>query len=139
VAWEGFVGPLNARAVPGYRLLESERRPEELEFGEDMLYAAAVHAGWLAGEPDEVVDLPDVQIICSATPRPTSSWWRATFGRRGDTRPWPMPDDERLVAHPFQVLVIDIETGEITDSGSTHQAPDLGSLGDVVTHRDTDG
>jgi hypothetical protein len=45
-----YVGPLNDRAAgPGYRLFQSERRPEDLE---DMLYTAAIQAGWLAGGPN---------------------------------------------------------------------------------------
>jgi hypothetical protein len=74
VAWQQSVGPLNGRAAgPGYRLSASERRPEELEFGEDMLYTAAVRAGWLVGEPDEVADVPDVQITVSVARR-NPSW-----------------------------------------------------------------
>jgi len=47
MACQSFEGPLNGRAAgPGYRLLETERRPEDLEFGEDMLYTAAIRAGW---------------------------------------------------------------------------------------------
>lgn len=70
VSWGRQVGPLNGRAAgPGYRLLESERSPEDLEFAEDLLYTAAVQAGWLAGQPDEVVDVPDVQITVAVTRR----------------------------------------------------------------------
>jgi hypothetical protein len=43
--------------------------PEDLEFAEDLLYTAAVQAGWLAGQPDEVVDVPDVQITVAVTRR----------------------------------------------------------------------
>lgn len=74
VQWQQFVGPLNGRAAgPGYRLLESERSPEELEFGEDMLYTAAVHAGWLRDEPGWVSDIPDARITV-AVARRNPSW-----------------------------------------------------------------
>lgn len=46
------------------------------------------------------------------------------------------PPEERLVSYPFQTLVVNIETGQITDSGSSNQCPDLASLGVVVTDRD---
>ena len=74
VAWQQSVGPLNGRAAgPGYRLSEGERRPEEVEFGEDMFYTAAVRAGWLSGEPDAVADVPDVHITVSVARR-NPSW-----------------------------------------------------------------
>ena len=208
VAWQQRVGPLNGRAAgPGYRLLESERRSEEFEFGEDMLYTAAVQAGWLAGHPDEVVDVPDVRIAVSVARR-NPSWEAFASGtgdlgaapaaappilcaidesellalarkvaarsgdpnpeliqhargsrfdvtrttgstvfsdapsyivvmkgrfRRRQSRPSARPPDEQFVSYPFQTVVIDIETGKITDSGSSNQAPDLTSLGEVVT------
>jgi hypothetical protein len=228
VAWQQSVGPLNGRAAgPGYRLSESERRTEELEFGEDLLYTAAVHAGWLSGEPDEVADIPDVRITVSVAPRnrswetcansaapshnpgaasvsPTGSPGRGsppseaqTIGaidesellalaldvavRMGDPnpmliqhargtryevtrttgsivfsdapsyivamqgnfrtrRPSPprhlIPNDQQFLSYPFQTLVIDTETGQITDSGSSNQCPNLASLGEVVTDHD---
>jgi hypothetical protein len=188
-------------------LLESDRRPEELEFGEDMLYTAATHAGWLAGDPSEVVDVPDVRIAVSVArrnprweafasgaadlgtappaaaptvsaidesellalarevaarsgdPNPeliqhargsrfdvTRTTGSTVFGdapsyivvmkgsfRRGRSRPDARPTEEQSVSYPFQTVVIDIETGKITDSGSSNRAPDLTSLGDVVT------
>jgi hypothetical protein len=65
-----YAGPLNARAAgPGYRLLESERSPKDLEFGEDMLYTAAIRAGWLSGENDEITEIPDVEITVGITRR----------------------------------------------------------------------
>lgn len=70
IVWHQQRGPLNGRAAgPGYRLLESERTQEDLEFGEDMLYTAAVQAGWLTGEEGEVIDVPDVQITVSVACR----------------------------------------------------------------------
>lgn len=227
VAWQRVVGPLNARAAgPGYRLLKSERRSEELEVGEDLLYTAAVHAGWLSGDPDEVVDVADVRVAVGIARRnPT---WEAyassdhardpggayscptgpagsgsppsaqqvvgaiderellalaldAAGRAGDPDPVLIqhargtrfevtrttgsvvfsdapsyivvmlgnfrarrprrpdrrqPDDAECVSYPFQILVFDIETGQITDCGSSHQRPDLAPLGDVVTDHD---
>jgi hypothetical protein len=231
VAWQQSVGPLNGRAAgPGYRLSASERRPEELEFGEDMLYTAAVRAGWLVGEPDEVADVPDVQITVSVARR--NPRWEAlgnsaagsrdevaasvtpthspdedpppraapmigaveesellalaleVAARAGDPDPEliqhargsrydvtrttgsivfseapsyivvmkgtfrarrPRPprhrytDDEEFVSYRFQTLVVDIETGQITDSGSSNHCPDLASLGAVVTDHDARG
>jgi hypothetical protein len=207
IAWQQSVGPLNGRAAgPGYRLSESERRPEDREFGEDMLYTAATHAGWLAGDSDEVVDVPDVRIAVSVARRnprweafangasdlgtappaaPTVSaidesellaLARELAGRCGDpdpeliqhargsrfdvtrttgsivfsdapsyivvmkgdfrghrSRPGARPDDEQSFSYPFHTVVIDIETGNITDSGASNQAPDLTPLGDIVT------
>lgn len=230
VAWQQSVGPLNGRAAgPGYRLLESERRPEDLEFGEDLLYAAAVRAGWLGREPGEVAEVPDVQISIGvarrnprweafaaseasagrprsrpahltqagpadedASPRQAETFgaiderqlltmalsvaaragdpnpeliqhargsrfdvtgttgsvvfsdapsyivvMKGNFGAPGPHRPiHPVTCDESVVAYPFQIIVIDAETGQITDSGSSSQSPDLRPLGEVVTFRD---
>ena len=70
MACQAFVGPLNGRAAgPGYRLLEGERRSEDLELGEDMLYTAAIRAGWLSGNGAEVADVPDVHIIVGVASR----------------------------------------------------------------------
>lgn len=229
VAWQQFVGPLNGRAAgPGYRLLESERRPEDLEFGEDLLYAAAVRAGWLGEEPEEVAEVPDVQITIGVARR--NPRWEAfatasassgdpdtapstptgpadedssprhgeTIGaiderellatalgvaaRAGDPNPELIqhargsrfdvtrttgsivfsdapsyivvmkgsfrarapqrsmradPSEDSVVSYPFQILVVDAKTGQITDSGSDRQSPDLTPLGEVVTDRDT--
>ena len=46
---------------------------------------------------------------------------------------------EEFVSYPFQTLVIDIKTGQLTDSGSSNQCPDLASLGEVVTDHDARG
>jgi len=48
-------------------------------------------------------------------------------------------NDEEFVAYRFQTLVVDIETGQITDSGSSNHWPDLASLGAVVTDHDARG
>jgi hypothetical protein len=56
-------GPLNGRAAgAGYRLRENERRAEDLEFGEDMLYTAAITAGWLTQNRDAFVDVDDGEV-----------------------------------------------------------------------------
>jgi hypothetical protein len=47
----------------------------------------------------------------------------------------PYAEDEQWVSYPFQTLVIDMDSGRITDSGSSHHRPDLASLGDIVTDR----
>jgi hypothetical protein len=39
------------------------------------------------------------------------------------------------VSYSVQVLVVSIETGQITDSGGGNEYPDLGSVGPVLTHR----
>lgn len=55
-----YVGPLDARAVKAPRLVRSDRRPDEFEAVEDMLYTAAAYAGWLS--PDQTGELRgDVQ------------------------------------------------------------------------------
>jgi hypothetical protein len=70
MACQVYEGPLNGRAAGhGYRLLEAERRPEDLEFGEDMLYTAAIRAGWLSGDGTEAADVPDVHITVGVTRR----------------------------------------------------------------------
>ncbi len=172
-----------------------------------MLFTAAVQAGWLAGDPGQVVDVPDVRIAVSVARR--NPRWEAfasgsadlgaaspaaapivsaidesellalareVAGRSGDpnpeliqhargsrfdvtrttgstvfsdapsyivvmkgsfrrrvTRPRGHLTDEQLVSYPFQIVVIDIETGKITDGGCSNRAPDLTSLGEVVT------
>jgi hypothetical protein len=210
VAWQQRVGPLSGRAAgPDYRLLESERRPDDLEFDEDMLYTAAVQAGWLTGAADEVVEVPDVRItvgvarrhprweaFASGTAEPGGALPPAAppagaidenellalalevAARKGDPNPEliqhargsrfdvtrttgsivfsdtpsyiivmkgnfrarrPRPpsqsrsNDEEFVSYLIQTLVVDIETGKISDSGSSNRAPDLTSLGEVVT------
>jgi hypothetical protein len=59
---------------------------------------------------------------------------KGNFRARRASRPGHRyPDDEQSVSDPFQTLVIDIETGQITDSGSSNHCPDLASLGEIVT------
>jgi hypothetical protein len=46
------------------------------------------------------------------------------------------PEAEAFVEYPIQVLVTDIASGQVTDSGSTFDYPDLASVGAVITdHR----
>ena len=60
---QGYGGPLNAKAIKGLRLTDSERRPDDYDSFEDMLYTAAFHAGWLAPNHTSHADLPDVEIV----------------------------------------------------------------------------
>ena len=70
VAWQQQVGPLSGRAAgPGYRLLESEFGARERGRGDLLLRAAAVQAGWLEGDPGEILELPEVQIAVSVARR----------------------------------------------------------------------
>jgi hypothetical protein len=220
VAWERYEGPFDRCAVgSGYRLLDKDRRTKDHEFFEDMLYTAAVSAGWLTGNPDELAEVADVRItiavarrnprweahvaasssiagmsLSAATgpeetdqPAPTALAIEArellaralevaarfgdpnpeliqhAYGSRfeltrttgsidfsgapscmvvmkGNFRaPRPRPprhepsDDEEFFSYPFQTFVIDLETGKITDSGSSTTSPDLASLPEVVT------
>jgi hypothetical protein len=59
VVIQRYEGPLHGRAVPGLRLVEPESRVEDFDVYEDMLYTAAVTAGWLspegAGQVNEVL------------------------------------------------------------------------------------
>jgi hypothetical protein len=41
--------------------------------------------------------------------------------------------EDEFVSYSVQVLVVDIETGQVTDSGGGHDYPDLASVGPVVT------
>ena len=61
---------------------------------------------------------------------------KGNFRARRQTSPGHRyPDDEQFVSYPFQTLVIGIETGQITDSGSSDRCPDFASLGEVITDR----
>jgi hypothetical protein len=206
--WQQSIGPLNPRAAGhGYRLLASEGDPEDLEFGEDMLYTAAVQAGWLTGTADEIVDISDVRILVGVARR--NPRWE-TFARGaadpGEAPPAPAPvvggidesallplarkvaaqsgdpnpeliqhargsrfeltqttgsvvfsdapsyivvmkgnfhtrrtnrrarpTDAPLASYSFRTIVIEIETGKITDSGCSDHAPDLTALDAVIT------
>jgi hypothetical protein len=84
-----------------------------------------------------------------AVTKTTGSWVRsddpsyliAMRGRFTARRPRPpgyfrdhpdAPRDE-LMSYPVQVLVVEIRSGRITDSGSSSNYPDLASVGPVVT------
>jgi hypothetical protein len=56
---------LHGRAVPRIWLVENERRPEDFDYLEDMLYTAAIRAGWLSDDAqgEAVADVPDVDIL----------------------------------------------------------------------------
>lgn len=64
-AYQRYEGPLNARAVPGIWLVDSERRAEDFDYLEDMLYTAAIQVGWLPRDTDGqvVVEVPDIEIL----------------------------------------------------------------------------
>jgi hypothetical protein len=65
--------------------------------------------------------------------------FRARRAPRPPLRRRDVPAGEEFVSYPVQVLVFDVLTGQITDSGSSIQQPDLTPLGDVVTDQDTRG
>jgi hypothetical protein len=59
-------------AGPGYRLTEGERHLENIgygRYGEDMLYTAAIRAGWLTGAEGEIVDVPNVHLTVGIASR----------------------------------------------------------------------
>ena len=64
-ACQRYEGPLNAQAIRGIRLVESERRAEDPDYLEDMLYTAAIQVGWLPRDADgqAVVEVPDIEIL----------------------------------------------------------------------------
>ena len=65
VAYKRYEGPLHVRAVPGIRMVDSERHAEDFDYLEDMLYTAAVRAGWIsrADGPRAVAEIPCVAIV----------------------------------------------------------------------------
>jgi hypothetical protein len=68
-----YDGPLWAVA-PGVRVVEGEARTDFDTF-EDMLYAAAVRAGWLAADDHRqaVCEVPDVDIVVRVTLPPSNA------------------------------------------------------------------
>ena len=72
-AYQRYEGPLHARAVPGIGLIDSERRADDFDYLEDMLYSAALRAGWLSGDAQKqtVAEVPDVDILIGITRRPS--------------------------------------------------------------------
>jgi len=69
VAYQRYEGPLHVRAVPGIWLNDSERRAEDFDYLENMLYTAALRSGWLSRDPQgpPVAEVPDALI--GVTPR----------------------------------------------------------------------
>jgi hypothetical protein len=207
VVWQESLRPLSGRAAgPGFLLMPGDRHLEELEFGENVLYSAAVHAGWLTLDPGEVVDVAEVRITVSARQR--NPRWEAHANRDPSHNETPSPaapligaqDETNMLAHAlevaardgdpnpeliqhargsrfvvtrttgstvfsdapsyifvmkgdfnphhsrpqsapgrperhyrFRTLVFDVRTGKITDTGGSNEAPDLTSLGEVIT------
>jgi hypothetical protein len=75
-AYQRYEGPLHVRAVPGIWLIDSERRPEDFDYLEDMLYTAALRTEWLSRDPQgpPLAEVPDVEILIGVTPRDSSGW-----------------------------------------------------------------
>jgi hypothetical protein len=80
-----------------------------------------------------------------AATRTTGSWvcsdepsyliaMRGDFSAPRPTPPTISPTDveHRVMAYPVQVLVVAVASGRVTDSGSSSDYPDLGSVGAVV-------
>jgi hypothetical protein len=68
VICQHYVGPLWAVA-PRVRVVAGEARTEDFDTFEDMLYSAAVRAGWLAADDHRqaVCEVPDVDIVVRVT------------------------------------------------------------------------
>ena len=59
---------------------------------------------------------------------------RGEFSAARPTPPTVRPTDgqDRVMAYPVQVLVVEVASGRVTDSGSSSEYPDLRSVGPVV-------
>lgn len=59
---------------------------------------------------------------------------RGRFSARRPRPPVATPTEavEEFMSYPVQVLVVEIESGRVTDSGLSPDYPDLGSVGPVV-------
>jgi hypothetical protein len=58
---------------------------------------------------------------------------RGDFSAPRPTPPIPPTDaQDRVMAYPIQVLVVEIASGRVTDSGSSPDYPDLSSVGPAV-------
>jgi hypothetical protein len=113
VVWQQSVGPLSGRAAgPGFLLMPGDRHLEELEFGENVLYSAAVHAGWLTLDPDEVVDVAEVRITVSARRR-NPRWEAHASGDPPNETPSPVApsvsaqDETKMLAHALEIATRD--------------------------------
>jgi hypothetical protein len=80
-----------------------------------------------------------------AATKTTGSWVRSDelsylIAMRGDfSAPRPTPPtirptaaQDRVMAYPVQVLVVEVASGRVTDSGSSSAYPELSSVGPVV-------
>ncbi len=84
VVWQRTIGPLSGqRAGLGLLLMPGDRHLEDLEFGENSLYSAAVRAGWLTIGPAQVMDVAAMQITVSVRRRNPS--WEAYAHGDADT------------------------------------------------------
>ncbi len=63
--------PRSHRPILRQALSARERRAEDFDYLEDMLYTAALRAGWLAGaaQREAAAELPDVDILIGITRR----------------------------------------------------------------------
>jgi hypothetical protein len=81
-----------------------------------------------------------------AATKPTGSWVRShepsylIAMRGGFSAPRPTPPtirpthaQDRVMTYPVHVLVVDVASGRVTDSGSSSDYPALSSVGPVVT------
>jgi hypothetical protein len=67
--YQRYEGPLSGRAVPGIHLIETERRDEDFDHLEDMLYGAARRAGWITSTADPTLAaIPEIEIRVGITP-----------------------------------------------------------------------
>jgi hypothetical protein len=111
----------------------------------------ALHAAARAGDPSPDL-IQHTTGTREAATKTTGSWvhgdepsylvaMRGKFSARRPSRPREQHGGadrlaDRVVAFSAKVLVVSIETGRVTDSGSSNQYPDLASVGPVVTdHR----
>ena len=61
---QAYEGPLHGRAAAGVRLVEGEWNVEDFDAFEDMLYTAAMCAGWVhvANQSHAIGEVPDVEV-----------------------------------------------------------------------------
>lgn len=112
MVWQHRVGPLDSAAVRGYRLVEGQARLEKTEAGEDEVFTAAVRGGWLSGDPEEIVDIPDVRIAIRVARR-NPTWEVFAAVASGDAPPAAStsaatptsPRRERIVTIPQRELL----------------------------------
>jgi hypothetical protein len=143
------------RAVASRRMGDEAQHPVgygplPLVRSESDILKLALEAAARKGDPDPELIQHTTGTRETAT-KTTGSWVRSDepsylIALRGAfTAPRPHPPGHRVVSldhsgdlmsFPVMVLVVDVETGRVTDSGSSHQYPDLASVGPVITdHR----